>query len=175
LTNGKLIFNEKSISPLSLKDHFNKALEFDCKNLLPEKYLMKADKSTMANSLEERLPLIDREVVDFMFTVPSRYKMKNGNEKILLKKAMKDILPNEIIKRKKIGFNVPYVQWIQKEQKDLFESEISSSPIIKKFIPVKELEKLFRPTSYKNTMPLYETIWNLFTLVSWCRVFKPII
>jgi asparagine synthase (glutamine-hydrolysing) len=56
-----------AISGPEMKDPLNKMLALDCKNLLPEKFLMKADKGTMANSIEERLPLLDQEIVQYAF------------------------------------------------------------------------------------------------------------
>jgi len=57
-------------------------LALDCKNLLPEKYLMKADKATMANSVEERLPLMDKEIVNFAFQILLSSKSRMGMESI---------------------------------------------------------------------------------------------
>jgi asparagine synthase (glutamine-hydrolysing) len=79
-------------------------LAFDCKNLLPEKFLMKADKATMANSIEERLPLLDKEIIEFAFTIPPRLKLKNGREKYILRKAVGDLLPPQIVSRRKVCF-----------------------------------------------------------------------
>jgi asparagine synthase (glutamine-hydrolysing) len=62
---------------------------------------MKADKETMANSIEERLPLLDRLIIDFTFTVPPKLKIKANSVKYILKESVKDILPKEVINQHK--------------------------------------------------------------------------
>ncbi len=114
-TSDNLIFSEDSViySNNGIKHPLNKMLALDCKNLLPEKYLKKADKAIMANSVEERLPIMDKNIVEFAFRIPPKLKIKNGNEKYILKMAVKDLVPEEIIKRKKGAFGVPYRDWIK--------------------------------------------------------------
>tara|TARA_B110000003_G_scaffold269317_1_gene300174 strand:+ start:1948 stop:3759 length:1812 start_codon:yes stop_codon:yes gene_type:complete len=71
-----------------------------------------ADRNSMANSVETRLPFLNHELVDFVLSLPSEYKFKNGYTKALLREAMKDKLPNEIIFRKeKVGYETPKYNW----------------------------------------------------------------
>ena len=79
---------------------------------------MKADKATMANSVEERLVLLDKEIVEFAFSVPPELKIKNGRGKSILRKAADGKLPKEILWRKKQGFGVPVEAWLTGEMKD---------------------------------------------------------
>jgi len=171
LTTGKVEFDEKSMYMPHSQKKLNMLLEFDCKNLLSEKFLMKADKATMGNSIEERLPLIDRSIVDFMFTIPTKFKINKGCEKFILKEAVKDILPHEIIMRKKEGFGVPFSDWIQKEKKEIFESELASSSIISKYVSSKEIEKIFYNAYINNDSKSFSIMWNLYSLSIWNRVF----
>ncbi|MCX7571436.1 asparagine synthase (glutamine-hydrolyzing) [Tumebacillus sp. DT12] len=82
---------------------------------LPGDILMKADKMTMANSLELRVPFLDKEVFEFAAKIPSRYRMMNGTTKYVLREAVKDILPREVAERPKLGFPVPTRAWLKKE------------------------------------------------------------
>lgn len=77
--------------------------------------LMKADKMTMANSLELRVPFIDTRVFEFAATIPTRYKIAAGTTKHVLREAMKDILPEEIKGKQKLGFPVPTRHWLKNE------------------------------------------------------------
>jgi len=105
-------------------DYLKNMIYFDIKYWLPDDLLMKVDKMTMGNSLEAREPLLDYRLVEFAFNIPSRYKIKNGEEKYILKKAVSSILPREIVKRKKHGFNVPIKRWFR-GSKDLIEHYMS--------------------------------------------------
>ena len=81
---------------------------------LTDNILTKLDKSSMAHSLETRSVFLDNDLVDFIRKLPIQYKIKNGNRKIILKKAVKKILPKTILNRKKKGFGVPISSWFQK-------------------------------------------------------------
>jgi asparagine synthase (glutamine-hydrolysing) len=76
---------------------------------------MKADKMTMANSLELRVPFIDLKVFEAAAEIPTKYKIAKGTTKYVLREAMKDILPEEIHFRKKWGFPVPIRLWLKDE------------------------------------------------------------
>jgi len=81
-----------------------KIIYWEIKNRLAELLLMRVDKITMAVSLEARVPFLDHKMVEFSMNIPSAMKTKNGTPKYILKEAMRGILPDEIIDRKKIGF-----------------------------------------------------------------------
>lgn len=78
---------------------------------LPELLLMRADKMAMRNSLEGRIPFLDHHLFEFMASVPTALKTKDGVTKYLLKKAARGIIPDEIIYRKKVGFAAPTNRW----------------------------------------------------------------
>jgi len=86
---------------------------FDLKYQLPNQYNMKTDKMNMANSIEARTPFLDQELVEWALSIPSDLKLKNNNEKFVLKLAMKEYLPKIILKRKKTGFNTPIDFWLK--------------------------------------------------------------
>jgi asparagine synthase (glutamine-hydrolysing) len=96
-------------------DIVNKMLYVDTKTWLVDNQLLKTDKMTMAASIELRVPFLDYRLVELATSFPSSYKIKNGSGKYILKKSVKDILPNEIINRKKMGFPVPVNDWFSKE------------------------------------------------------------
>jgi asparagine synthase (glutamine-hydrolysing) len=96
-------------------DYLSKMLYTDTKTWLPDDLLLKADKITMANSVELRVPLLDHVVLEFAAEIPSHFKVSGITTKHLLKAAFRDLIPNEIIKRRKTGFPVPYARWFSKE------------------------------------------------------------
>ena len=82
-----------------------------------EELLRYADRNSMAHGREVRLPFLDHELVEFIFSLPANFKIRNGWTKWLLRETMKEKLPNEIVWRKnKIGFEPPQEQWIKNEK-----------------------------------------------------------
>ena len=134
LSSGNLRFDEDLTihTNNNFKHPLNKMLVLDCKNELPEGLLMKADKAIMANAVEERLPLMDKNLVEFAFQIPPKLKIKNGDMKHILKMAVKDLVPEETIKREKMGFDVPCIHWMRYEMKELVEQKLSEGELIKK-------------------------------------------
>jgi asparagine synthase (glutamine-hydrolysing) len=80
---------------------------------LPELLLMRVDKILMSSSLEGRVPFLDHALVEFTMDIPRRAKLAGGEPKYLLKKAVQDWIPDEIIRRKKRGFSAPMAQWMR--------------------------------------------------------------
>ena len=91
----------------------NQMLYVDSKTWLPDDLLVKADKITMANSVELRVPLLDHEVLEFAASLPDEFKVRGSETKRLLKSTFANILPPEIVQRKKVGFPVPYAAWLR--------------------------------------------------------------
>ncbi|RQO65701.1 asparagine synthase (glutamine-hydrolyzing) [Pedobacter sp. KBW01] len=98
----------------------------DVQTILKDTYFEKVDKSTMANSMEVRVPFIDKELTEFALSIPARIKTKQGEQKYLLKKAMDQIVPDKILYGKKKGFGVPYAYWLTTSLKDYFIEQIST-------------------------------------------------
>jgi len=93
----------------------NRMLYLDTKTWLPDDLLIKADKMTMANSLELRVPLLDHQVLEFAASLPPNFKVQGSRTKRILKAAFAKVLPEEILRRKKAGFPVPYASWLRNE------------------------------------------------------------
>ncbi|WP_296046323.1 asparagine synthase (glutamine-hydrolyzing) [uncultured Alteromonas sp.] len=108
-------------------DHLAKILYTDLTTFLPGGILVKVDRMSMANSLEVRAPILDREVIEFAATVPSAFKFKDGEKKHILKEAFKPLLPDDILYRKKMGFSVPLDSWFRNEIKAIAERYILAS------------------------------------------------
>jgi asparagine synthase (glutamine-hydrolysing) len=96
----------------------NQMLYIDTKTWLPDDLLIKADKITMANSLELRVPLLDHQVLEFAASLPPEFKVRGKETKRILKSAFANVLPTEVINRKKAGFPVPYEGWLRSEFND---------------------------------------------------------
>jgi asparagine synthase (glutamine-hydrolysing) len=107
-------------------DLLSKMLYIDTKSWLPDDLLVKADKMTMANSVELRVPLLDHEILEFAAGLPASFKLHGVTTKYILKTAFRKFVPNEILDRKKTGFLVPYASWMRKELRPLVEDVLLS-------------------------------------------------
>jgi len=99
-------------SGVSSQPLLNQMLYIDSKTWLPDDLLVKADKITMANSIELRVPLLDHKLLEFAASLPPEFKVRGRETKRVLKAAFAKVLPPEIIQRKKAGFPVPYEGWL---------------------------------------------------------------
>jgi asparagine synthase (glutamine-hydrolysing) len=95
----------------SKMDVVDAMLYVDTKTWLPDDLLVKADKMTMANSIELRVPFLDHKVLEFAASLRSNLKVRGWTTKYLAKKALGERVPKEILNRKKVGFPVPYECW----------------------------------------------------------------
>lgn len=102
-------------------DHLSRVLYTDIKTYLPGDILVKVDRMSMANSLETRAPLLDYRVVEYAASIPSRLKLHGRDKKHILKRAFGQLLPEDILYRKKMGFSVPLAEWLRKEIRPLAE------------------------------------------------------
>ena len=96
----------------------NRMLYVDTKTQLPDDLLVKADKMTMAASVELRVPLLDSQVLEFAASLPPHFKVSGWSKKRVLKAALRDSVPQEILTRKKTGFPLPYERWLKTDLKD---------------------------------------------------------
>lgn len=95
----------------------NKMLYVDTKTSLPDDLLLKADKMTMANSIELRVPFLDHKILEFAASLPENFKVRGVTTKFIAKRALRHRVPREILERRKAGFPVPYESWFRKELK----------------------------------------------------------
>ncbi len=135
-------------------------------------YLLTNDRMSMANSVEERVPFLDKDLVEFGFSLPVEMKIKNGTTKYIFRKAMADKLPQKIISKKKWGFTVnPYLQF----KKDL--GEVAQSRLTKEFI---EKQGIFNYAYLKRIMDYpahpklrwhYNYLWVVLGYAMWEEMF----
>jgi asparagine synthase (glutamine-hydrolysing) len=103
----------------STPDYVSTLQHIDIHTYLPDDILSKVDRTSMAVSLEARVPLLDHVLMEFVATIPSSFKLRNGVGKHLLKRAMSRSLPAEILSRTKMGFGVPLGTWFRDELRDM--------------------------------------------------------
>jgi len=94
-------------------------LQFDQKYFLPDNILTKVDHTSMAHAIEVRPPFLDHRIVEFAANLAPALKIQGARQKIVLKHLMKDRLPKSILRRKKVGFDIPAHEWLRGPLKEL--------------------------------------------------------
>ncbi|MBM3211593.1 asparagine synthase (glutamine-hydrolyzing), partial [Candidatus Poribacteria bacterium] len=111
-------YYDKFLERSPIKDYLHFMSYIDLRFRLPDLLLTRTDKMSMATSLEVRVPFLDHKFVEFSMSIPQNVKFKNGELKYILKKSVENILPKEIIYRKKQGFDVPIIAWFMERLGD---------------------------------------------------------
>jgi asparagine synthase (glutamine-hydrolysing) len=167
------------------RDLLNKILLFDIKNEIPNWQLTRVDRMTMAHSQEARVPFLDKELVEFSATIPVHLKQKAFDGKYIMKKAFRDVIPKDILARKKQGFTTPRDAWIKNDLHDLAFNLLSEDNVKKRGIfDYRYIAKLknkaasvgdrpFRPYSYKLMILAMFEMWQLMYIDNDTKVLKP--
>jgi asparagine synthase (glutamine-hydrolysing) len=159
------IWKKRNLYKLQFEDFINHMLIQDTSTLLPDSYLVKTDRMTMAASIEARVPLIDHNIVEFAFSLPGIYKVHKEYDKYIYRLAIRKFLPKEISLRKKRGFAVPIHYWYDEtrsfvadvlESKKFYNRKIFKTSFIKKILARKQKEIL------NSTQ-----IWTLISIELW--------
>ena len=152
------------------KPLLNQMLYVDTKTWLPDDLLIKADKMTMATSVELRVPLLDFRVLEFAASLPTNFKVRGWSAKRILRAAIKDSIPKEIINRKKYGFPVPYDRWLKRDLKDLvFDTILSQNSSLNDYFCRDALVKILQ--SHQDGQNCSQEVFSLLVLDLWIKQF----
>jgi asparagine synthase (glutamine-hydrolysing) len=152
-------------------DALNRLMCADASTQLPDDLLLLTDKMTMATSLECRVPFLDHELVELSSRIPESLKIRGGNLKYLLKKALGGMLPDEILFRRKRGFGAPMGAWLKRELMPVL-SRVLDQKVIKDrgvFRPMVVQELIAEHVNNKEDHT--DQILGLFNLELWFRIF----
>ena len=145
----------------------------DLRLYLQESILVKVDRASMACSLEVRAPFLDHELVEFIMGLPSRMKLRGLTSKYILKKAMGNWLPDEIIQRSKKGFGVPIAKWVKGPLKELFGELLSADRIRQEgFLNSEYVTNLYQEHLH-NRRDNRKQLWTLLVWELWVNRYHP--
>lgn len=148
----------------------NQMLYADTKTSLPDDLLLKADKMTMANSIELRVPFLDHQFLEFAASLPENFKVRGFTTKYIAKRALRDRVPHEILHRKKVGFPVPYEEWMRNELKDWVRDILLDSETLSRgYFQKRCIERLIDEDQRFHVYP--KEILSLVSLELWHRSF----
>lgn len=158
----KTIFNREGVNTL-----IDKMSHFDLKASLPA-LLHVEDRTSMAASIESRVPLLDHRIIEFMATVPDHIKFKAGNTKHLFKNVVKNIVPSEIYNRKdKMGFPTPIEKWTKNGARHFVRDLLLSDQAKQRGIyNMKQIERVL-----DNEWEFGRVVWGLLCMEMWHKVF----
>ncbi len=153
------------------EDPIKRMFKVDLATQLPDDLLVLTDKMTMATSLECRVPFLDHELVELAARMPGSMAIRGRNLKHILKRALKGVLPDDILYRKKRGFGAPMGAWIKKELQPVMKALLSRDVI--------EGRGLFRWEAIEETVAMHESnredctdhLLSLMNLEIWMRLF----
>lgn len=133
--------------------------------------LMKQDQMSMANSIESRVPFLDHTLVEFAMGMPDRLKIRGAEQKYALKKAVEDLLPRDIVYRKKMGFPTPIRQWLlDRRAEPLYAALRARDGFLSGYLDLGEIEALIeRHRAGKEDCT--DRIWRLLNLQLWGDLF----
>tara|TARA_B100000963_G_scaffold361835_1_gene400139 strand:+ start:3768 stop:5630 length:1863 start_codon:yes stop_codon:yes gene_type:complete len=145
----------------------DKLFMIDAQIILPDIFLEKVDRSTMASGLEVRVPFLDNDLVDYIYSIPAHLKVPNGKQKWLLKKALRGTVPDNVLEGKKMGFSVPYGYWISNQLKELlYDSINSANSNYQNIFNVDVIDELF--SSHINvTRDNSFILWKILNMAIW--------
>lgn len=126
--------------------------------------LLKADKMSMANSLEVRVPYLDRILIDYARTLPTKYKIKDGQTKFAFRKVANEVLESKFADKKKLGFPVPIREWIKEE--DIYNKIKDSFSRSSDFFKVDEITKLLEEHK-EGKKDNSRKIWTIYSFLVW--------
>jgi len=153
------------------EDAMWRLMAVDLKSQLADDLLLLSDKITMAPSIECRVPLLDEDLVNFATRIPGDLKVRRGQLKWLMKRALAPVLPPEIIDRPKRGFGAPVGAWIKSQLAGVVEWALSPEAI--------ERRGLFQPQAIARAVSAHASqradmtdhLWSMLTFELWCRIF----
>ncbi len=159
------------LQSLPENENINDILYLDMNLVLPNDMLTKVDLMSMANGLEVRVPFLDYEFVNYIFGLPSEFKIKGSLRKRILKDSFKDMLPKQLYHRPKKGFEVPLLKWFRNEMKSLITDDLLSEQFIKEqqVFDYSEIDKLKRQLFSSNPQDIHARIWGLIVFQWWWK------
>lgn len=142
----------------------------DMHQWMPKDILLKADKLSMANSIELRVPLLDRKVMEVAEKVPAKYLLNQHNTKWAFRKAANRHLPDEWADREKLGFPVPIKDWLREEKYYNIVRDLFSQDFVNEFFDQEKILKML-DDNYNEVIDERRKIWTIFTFLTWYKVY----
>lgn len=148
-------------------DQLERMIYQELKLRLSELLLMRVDKLTMATSIEARVPFLDHKLVEFAMAMPQRVKYRDGQTKRVLKRALRGVIPDRVLQRRKQGFGTPLNEWLLEGMSDFVEDRLLYSPLRRReFFDYGYIQRLLREQR-AGKVDYSFFLWSLLNLSLW--------
>jgi asparagine synthase (glutamine-hydrolysing) len=147
----------------------NRFLCFDQHYYLADDILAKVDRMSMAHSLEVRPPFLDHEIVEFTATLPEQFKIRGSRQKYLLKRLMQGKLPDQVLSRKKMGFDIPAHDWMRRELRPLLLDVLSPEALRQTGLFNSPVLEGYIHDHLEGRINIGFHLWGLMILFLWMR------
>jgi asparagine synthase (glutamine-hydrolysing) len=150
-------------------DFLSQMTYLELKVRLPELLLMRVDKMTMATSVEARVPFLDHKLVEYALSLPRALKVEGKSGKHILKRALEEILPRDLLYKPKRGFGAPVEGWFRGTHSSQLESQVMNSALRRRgFFDYEFISQLF-DEHRRGTRNWGFHLWTLLNLSLWCE------
>jgi len=163
----------RAVEDTSLRDPMERMIYQHCRFYLADQTLVATDRSTMAAGLEVRAPFLDPALVELACRIPTRFKLRAGVTKYLLKRTIDDLLPSTIVNRRKQGLGVPVAAWLRGPLRNVLWQRLAPARIARR--------GLFEPAAITQLIGEHlsgqanhrKILWNLLMFDAWCDHYLP--
>lgn len=152
------------------KDDVLRKMYIDLNFWLPNDILLKADKMSMANSVELRVPFLDKEVWNLSKRIPTKYMVRDNQTKYIFRRVANEVIPEEWAKRKKLGFPVPFGNWISEEKYYKKVKKMFNKDFAKHFFKLDVINKML-DDHYNGIMKNGKKIYTIYSFLIWYERF----
>lgn len=170
-SSGRSLALPAAFSSVSNTDPLGRLIEVDIQTQLPDDLLMLTDRMSMATSLECRVPLLDDRLVDLAMRMPSSMKVHGTQLKYGMKKALRGILPDEIIDRKKRGFGAPIGGWFKRELSHFLDSVLNEESVRERGIFNWDRLQEMKSLHNSNREDYSDHLLAMMNLELWCQLY----
>jgi len=152
------------------EDHLSRLQYLDIQTYLTEDILVKVDRASMAVSLEVRCPILDHELMEYAARIPASLKIRGRDKKAILKRALRRVLPDDVLYRPKMGFAVPILEWLRGEIREFARGAILEGGATSRYFRREAVERLWN--QHQSGLRNRSTeLWALMMLNLWHRRF----
>lgn len=171
MNGNKLAYLDSFMKQAAGLDYLSQLQYVDGMSYLPEDILVKVDRTSMLNSLEARCPLLDYRFMELAASIPAQLRWRQGDGKYILKRALRGILPDDILTRSKMGFGIPLREWFRDDLSGYAADILLNQRARERglFEPQAVATMLEKHRAGKHTLEV--TIWSLLVLELWCRAY----
>jgi asparagine synthase (glutamine-hydrolysing) len=162
---GRII--RQAFASASPGDSLGGMIAADLATFLPDDYLVKVDRASMASGVEVRPPLLDHELMELAARIPSSYKVRRGQTKWIFKKACGDLLPIDVLRRPKQGFEIPIDSWFRGPLREMFESAVLAPQSNVRDLVDQQVARRLIHSHVAGAGRHGGTLWGLLMLACW--------